>query len=186
LTFNKRIDHNRPMKSSFTSATCPECQTHFSHLPVEFDGPTGHALLETRPCAECGAMLCSNCSVFQCDSCAQTVCSSHMTAVDDLRCCSGCAFALASQELPAPELVEAAACIGCERTVSLADSRTSDVFGWWHTSCLNAATEAARAYMSERDECEGVTFRDLPAIAPKPMGAAVEAALGEAGSIEAA
>jgi hypothetical protein len=41
--------------------------------------------------------------------------------------------------------------------------------------------------MLERDECEGVAFRELPAIAaPRPMGAAVEAVPGEAGSIEAA
>jgi len=174
-------------KTQTASATCPECQTHFSHLPVEFDGSRAYALLETCPCNECGAMLCGCCSLLQCDACAQTVCSSHMTVVDDLKCCSGCAFTIASQELPAPELVEAAACVGCTLTVTALDSRSSDIFGWWHTSCLNAATEAARAYMLERDECEGVTFRELPAIAaPRPMGAAVEAVPDEAGSIEAA
>jgi hypothetical protein len=187
LVFNKRLWHYIRMATTFTSATCPECNTHFSHLPVEFDGPTGYALLETKPCAECGTMLCECCSVFQCDSCAQTVCSSHKTVVDDLKCCSECAFAIPSQELPAPELVGAAACVGCTRTVTALDSRSSDVFGWWHTSCLNAATEAAGAYMAERDECEGVTFREPAAIpTSRPMGAAVEAVPGEAGSTEAA
>lgn len=179
------------MANTFTSASCPECNTHFSHLPVEFDGPVGYAVLEGTPCAECGTFLCPNCSRLVCDACGNTVCTSHQTVVDDLKCCPECAASISTQELPEPELVEAAACVGCTRTVSALDSRSSDVFGWWHTACLNAATEAARAYIAEREECEGVTFREpaaipAPVVAPRPMGAAATATRDEAGSIEAA
>ena len=97
------------MRPSFTSATCPECQTYFDRLPVAGDGRDVYAALEVKPCRECGAMLCSCCAQFACDACGNTVCLSHLAIVDDLRCCSECTAAFLAQD--AQELLEPAACI---------------------------------------------------------------------------
>jgi len=39
------------MPKTFASASCPECQTDFDRLPVEYDEDGGYAVLPVRPCA---------------------------------------------------------------------------------------------------------------------------------------
>jgi len=60
------------MKTTFTSASCPTCNTLFERLPVEYDGDTGYAVLEVHPCAD------------------------HLVSIPDgtdrpLHCCTSCA-----------------------------------------------------------------------------------------------
>lgn len=93
-----------------------------------------------------------------------------------LRCCTACAAEVQADELPAglPKAIPAQRetrgtpdrCIACEQPVTMHHSRTSDVFGWWHTSCWNATAEASATYRAERDEAEGFTFRELPDARP--------------------
>ena len=90
--------HNKPMRSKFTSASCPTCDTLFERLPVEYDEDGGYAFLEVRPCADstCGKMLCSCCDQFHCDGCGQLFCTDHVVSVPDgtdrpLHCCPACA-----------------------------------------------------------------------------------------------
>jgi hypothetical protein len=165
------------MAMRFTRVTCTECNTTFDRVPVEFDGNQGYAVLEVNPCAECGAFLCACCSTFACDGCGSTFCTSHLALVEDgtdspLRCCTACAAEANADQLPAaiPAQRETRGtpdfCVACEQPVTMHHSRTSDVFGWWHTQCWNAVAEASAAYRSERDEAEGFTFRDLPDARP--------------------
>jgi hypothetical protein len=156
-----------------TSATCPECQTDFSNLPVDFDEDGyGNAILEVRPCSDptCGKLLCPCCATFQCDGCGETFCTDHLVAIPDgtdrpLQCCAACAAQ--DEALQAPEL-PAAACIECHQPVTLAHAQTSDIFGTWHTECWNLASDRAAAFRTEMDE---LAESRIPA--PKPMGAAV-------------
>ncbi len=90
------------MPASFTSASCPTCQTHFERVPLDECGPD----LDLSACHHpgCGAFLCANCEQFQSDCCGHTFCSDHMTLIPDgtprgLRCCPTCA--LECEELPA-------------------------------------------------------------------------------------
>ena len=90
---------------NFTSASCPTCQASFDHLPVEFDGEIGYAVLESRPCAECGKALCPCCDQFACDGCGSIFCASHLTSIPDgtprpLLCCPACAAECLQQDLP--------------------------------------------------------------------------------------
>jgi hypothetical protein len=161
------------MAQHFTNATCPNCQTYFDRVPVEGDGVDFYAALEITPCAECGALLCACCERFACDACGETFCTAHETLVDELRCCTACAEEVEAQPLPADEM-PASHCVDCERPLTLADSRTNDVFGEWHTRCWNAAVEAAKAYQAERDDSDGFAWRyELELAPPKPIRSAV-------------
>src|SRR6266550_2682588 len=93
------------MPTTFTSASCPTCETSFDRVPVEYDGDQGYAPLELKPCRECGALLCPCCEQFQCDGCAATFCVSHLVTIPDgtlnpLRCCATCAAEVEAIELP--------------------------------------------------------------------------------------
>jgi hypothetical protein len=88
----------KDMKTTFTSASCPSCNTLFERLPVEYDGDTGYAVLEVHPCADptCGKMLCACCDQFHCDGCGETFCADHLVSIPDgtdrpLHCCTSCA-----------------------------------------------------------------------------------------------
>ncbi len=93
-------------KRQFTSAECPNCETTFDRLPLDYDEDgIGTAVLEVHPCALCGALLCPCCGQFQCDGCDETFCSLHMVIVPDgtpkpLRCCPRCAFEGEIEQLP--------------------------------------------------------------------------------------
>ena len=161
------------MATIFTSATCIECNTTFDHVPLEFDGNQGYAVLEVNPCAECGALLCACCSTFACDGCGATFCTSHLALVPDgtdspLRCCTACAAEVQAHEHPAPIPAQRETggtpepCVACEQAVTMHHSRTTDVFGTWHAACWNAVAEASAAYRTERDEAEGFAFREAP------------------------
>ena len=96
------------MRSHFTFATCPECQTYFDRLSLDYDEDGyGNAVLEVRPCAhpECGRLLCPCCATFECDGCGATFCMDHLVAVPDgtprpLQCCAACAAECEPLELP--------------------------------------------------------------------------------------
>ncbi len=111
-------------KPQFTSHTCPNCDTDFDCLPLDYDEDGfGTAVLEVTPCAICGALLCPCCGQFQCDGCDETFCSLHMVVVPDgtpnpLRCCPRCAFEGEIEQLPlalSPEReIHTAAAVGME------------------------------------------------------------------------
>jgi hypothetical protein len=97
------------MKLRFTSATCPECETIFDRVPVEYDEDGGYAVLEIHPCAhtECGKLLCACCDQFHCDGCGETFCADHLVSVPDgtdnpLHCCPACAGECEVNYLAAP------------------------------------------------------------------------------------
>ena len=99
----------KTMRPTFTSASCPNCNTLFERLPVEYDEDGGCAFLEVHPCADpvCGNMLCSCCDQFHCDGCGKTFCADHLVSVPDgigapLHCCPPCAAECEPLELPAP------------------------------------------------------------------------------------
>jgi hypothetical protein len=107
------------MRSTFTSATCPECNTTFDGVPVEFDGDQGYGVIETQPCGECGTMLCHECAAFSCDACGQRCCLEHQTIVADekmgaLKCCSECVDAFAAQDEDAEPALACPACLGTD------------------------------------------------------------------------
>ena len=78
------------MATSFTSASCPTCETFFDRVPVEYDEDGGYVCLEVYPCAGCGTMLCACCDQFHCDGCGQTFCRGHRVSDDDLDLCTSC------------------------------------------------------------------------------------------------
>jgi hypothetical protein len=90
---------------SFDSATCPICQTYFDRLPVDGDEDGAYVVLETRPCADCGAPLCACCDAFECEACCERFCNTHMVKVvggshgEIWKCCAACAREIEQQEL---------------------------------------------------------------------------------------
>lgn len=79
-----------------TTIECPTCLTTFHGVEVESDGEMSYAILEARPCAECGAPLCEHCARFACAGCGETFCREHAVTVEDgtdkpLLCCAACA-----------------------------------------------------------------------------------------------
>ena len=47
----QRVQHiMKDMKTTFTSASCPTCNTLFERLPMEYNEDTGYAILEVHPC----------------------------------------------------------------------------------------------------------------------------------------
>ena len=95
-------------RKRFTNASCPECNTFFDRLPLEYDEDgLGCAVLEVMPCMHpgCERLLCPCCAKFACDGCGQTFCAIHLASVKDgtprpLHCCPACA--LECEEIPAP------------------------------------------------------------------------------------
>lgn len=100
-------------KPQFTSHTCPNCDTNFDRLPLDYDEDgIGTAVLEVHPCPLCGALLCPCCGQFQCDGCGETFCALHKVVLEDgtdnpLRCCPTCALENDLALPPARELVSA-------------------------------------------------------------------------------
>src|SRR5947208_1617576 len=78
------------MRSAFSSASCPTCDTRFERLPVEYDEDRGYVVLEVQPCAGCGTMLCACCEQFHCDGCGLTFCGEHRVSDGDLVFCTTC------------------------------------------------------------------------------------------------
>jgi hypothetical protein len=111
---NKRIAHNTYMKRAFDSATCPNCQTYFDHLPVDGDEDgNAYVALEVTPCATCGVPLCGACSSFVCEH-GETHCALHLTLVADgtaspLKACPVCLEQIAASEASEPQV----ACPDC-------------------------------------------------------------------------
>lgn len=95
-------------RPQFISATCPNCETTFDRLPVDYDDDgIGNAVLAVYPCSICGALLCPCCGQFQCDACDDTFCFQHAVVIPDgtskpLRCCPHCAAEGEIQQLPLP------------------------------------------------------------------------------------
>jgi len=84
------------MKRSTANATCPNCDTLFERLPVEYDEEGGYAALKVTPCTGCGKLLCSACDWSKCDGCGNVFCADCLQLVDDgtaspLHCCKDCA-----------------------------------------------------------------------------------------------
>jgi hypothetical protein len=67
---------------------CARCRA-LHHVPIQADEDGEHALIETKPCATCGADLCSGCPQFECD-CERTVCISHGVAFAGMLLCPVC------------------------------------------------------------------------------------------------
>ena len=161
------------MATTFTTASCPTCETSFDRVPVEYDGDQGYAALELKPCGECGALLCACCEQFQCDGCAATFCTSHLVSIPDgtlnpLRCCATCAAEVEVIELPLAPLV----CACCQQAIGIRDSLTGSGEDTWHTRCWNASQERLRIAAQEYDE-----IQESAPVTPKPMGAAAAAAI---------
>lgn len=148
-----------------TGTTCPNCQTYFAHVEIEYDGDQGYAVLEVAPCQECGAMLCKCCSQFACDGCGHAFCSEHAhlsgnPARPD-RFCTTCELEAVAGEVPAR-------CPECQSTeivcvlYAVAEAETG----------YREAGErfACRACGASGDASEVLTAPELPAA--KPMGVA--------------
>ena len=182
--------YNTYMATHFTNATCPECNTYFSRVPVEGDGIDLYAVLEIEICIECGTSLCQCCDRAKCASCNQTVCAEHLTLVDDLKCCSECAFDISSQEPELPARIQpqtetetpalaCPACLGtdlrCETWAFGRDGETGYQDAGESFVCRSCGTAGEAGELVE-----------LPAVVGKPMGAAASAARSVAGSSEVA
>ena len=72
----------------YASATCPNCDTVFSDLPVEGDQDGAYVEIETVPChdEECTKRLCSCCDQFMCDACGLTFCMDHLGIEEEEEC----------------------------------------------------------------------------------------------------
>ena len=48
------------MRPQFTSASCPNCNTYYDRVPVEYDEDGSYAVLEVYPCADPKGLLNNN------------------------------------------------------------------------------------------------------------------------------
>ena len=53
-------------------------------------------------------------------------------------------------------------CDWCRLTIAFLDGKICSGNTAWHTRCWNEAAEQRAAYIAEREDCEGFTFRPLP------------------------
>ena len=95
------------MRPQFTSTSCPNCNTYFDRVPVEYDEDGSYAVLEVYPCADanCGKLLCPCCDQFHCDGCGLTFCADHLVSIPEttgtpMHCCGPCADECDPLELP--------------------------------------------------------------------------------------
>lgn len=83
------------MRHAFTSGSCPNCDTLFERLAVDYDEEGGYVALKVTPCTGCGTLLCSACDWSKCDGCGDVFCADCLQLVDDgtdssLHCCIEC------------------------------------------------------------------------------------------------
>jgi hypothetical protein len=155
------------MAQRFTSATCTECNTTFDHVPVEYDGAVGYAVLETTVCGECGVALCPCCAQAKCVSCDQTICQSHLSHVSEIgMCCSECVSAFQAQEDAEPALC-CPMCLGTDLRAERYDFIERET--GYHDAGERYECRSCGS-MGEADELVPV-----PLPTAKPMGAALAA-----------
>lgn len=159
--------------SRSTSTTCPNCQTFFASVEVEYDGHEGYAVLEVTPCTECGVALCRCCSQVHADCCGQIICSEHAIAVTSEgspridRFCPTCYAAMLAEEAEAERF--AARCPECAGT-DLRGVRYD--FGTDPETGYREAGErfACRTCGATGDVSEVIAAPEMPSA--KPMGVA--------------
>ncbi len=170
------------MRSRFTSASCPTCDTLFERLPVEYEEDGGYAFLEVRPWADavCGKMLCSCCDQFHCDGCGEPSvsitwsqyrmaptdrCIAAPPAQPNARCWrSPRGFRQLLRPNPffrrrQPDMTRN--CEWCGESIAFLDAQTTSGNSTWHTRCWNQAAEQRAGYIAECEESEGF-MRPLP------------------------
>ena len=94
------------MRSRSASATCPNCNTLFERLAVEYDEEGGCVALKVTPCTACRRLLCSACDCSECDGCGNVFCADCLQLVEDgtgspLHCCQVCVQE-GAEALPGP------------------------------------------------------------------------------------